>query len=311
MKRIYRLFVMFALVLMVSVLLVPEAESMAATKSKKKTVDLTLEEFNKGITYKDVDGLKEGDSITYRTKYDLNGDGTEETITETYEREYIDFELENGKDPSTFKLYKASIKVNGKLVYSGEADEYDFIYANIFDLNPGDSKKEVMIVCSSDVWWEYIIYRYTGTKMKKLHYFLCNKGDVYENQKANDYLQCRYLTNISEIGFVFIEAALKSKTDALVLHKNNVYKTDNDHEYEFCCKINLYKTVNGKTVADTLKKGDKGVITKERIDPETETVTHVFVKCTNGKQGWIKLKEKDQWGIGEYGYIVNNPVIYG
>ncbi len=201
------------------------------------------------------------------------------------------------------------VRIEGKKVfettlYSDSEEAYGF---STFDLNPGDKCKELSLEYVG-IWLNsYQLYRYTGTKVKKMQSF----NDMYTTplkQKNNDNLQVSMSMDIPQIGGTSIEVSL-AKDNTIAVNSKGIYtcKGNNDFQYQFNKQITLYKTTECKKSTGSISRYDYGKVTKIKIDKKTKRVVLAYVVLTNGKKGWIKLKPDWDWDE----LLVTNPTFAG
>ncbi len=247
--------------------------------------------------------MLQGDSVIYYFETDLNGDKKKDTVSLNVKCTGKGDYGENSYS-ITLRIGKKKIKTN---CFSGGL--YAVIKIDTFDINPKDKYTEVRVDLTEMETENLDFYRYTGKKVKRM---VSAPNIAYSNiiilkQKNNDYLQCMHAIFVDGIGFVIIEADLNSKG----IVNNKTYTVTSDyqkHEYTFNKSLTLYKNADGKNVSGYISVNDIGYITKVKIDKE-DYASYVYIKLTNGKSGWIKIKGKG-YNEGD-NRIVTEPVVWG
>lgn len=292
-----------------------------------RTIETTPDELYKALYYHTC--LLPKDKITYTTKYNLDEDGIEDTVS------IVITCSEDHNNVYTLFVNDTSIildRLNTLELYFG-------------DLNPSDNYFEILITAyygynNVDAFCTFYIYRYTGSELLCIHSHTSEMMQDNSNypylypfieQEPDDNLQTRTcLIDIPSLGFFNLCCSLEPYTAKLVHTPDNIYRVgygfclepvnessydDYKHLYEFNRSVTLYTTPECTEYKATLGASDKAYITEIRIDPDTDEVTHVFVEYYSTVSehitisGWLDLQEylEDYYTNGNY--IINEPLI--
>lgn len=240
-------------------------------------------------------------------KYDLDGDGKKDKVKYTVDKK------------NNYVSYVA-VYVNNKVVISQNVAEntyWEDCELQIFDFNPKDNSKELVLKFYEEFEQEYKAYRY-GNLVWSLLFdtgsLLTGEDLVAVQKKGNKVL--RYDSTMCMIGNCFyVTKNFKIKKQKLVevKPKDLIYDIPLEKWGDYVLShtlskdIKVYKNADGTNVVTTLEKGTEIRLTKFKFNEEGEPV-FAMVEVIGGERnvGWIDVKydfEKDN--------IVEQPLFAG
>ena len=247
------------------------------------------------------------DKDTVYKKYDLDGDGKKDKIKYTVDKKngYVSY---------------VGVYINNKVViseYLSEKTYWEDCEVQIYDFNPSDKYKEVVLNFYEEFEQDYKAYRYEN----KLCTLLFDTGSLFSGEdlvavqkKGNKVL--RYDSTMCMIGNCFyVTKTFKIKKQKLVevKPKDLIYDIPLEKWGDYVLShtlskdIKVYKNADGTNVVTTLEKGTEIRLTKFKFNEEGEPV-FAMVEVIGGERnvGWIDVKydfEKDN--------IVEQPLFAG
>lgn len=238
--------------------------------------------------------------------YDLDGDGTKETIR-------VDA-IANTDIKEMFS--KIILYVNNEKVFETKLENAWGIDYGFVDINPKDKSKQLIVrAAGEDADHTSYVFKYRKGKCTLL---FSTEYDIQKSQSKNNKVRC--VSNFScRIGLPHIVFNCKIKNKKLVPVKNSIVNIANDsfgtqHLYEVSKKIKVYKgktKVNTNKVVRTLVPGEKfriiqvmGKFTKKGAF----NAKYCLIENEDGKTlGWINVTG-EPWNKGQ---IVANGLFYG
>ena len=247
------------------------------------------------------------DKDTVYKKYDLDGDGKKDKIKYTVDKKngYVSY---------------VGVYINNKVViseYLSEKTYWEDCEVQIYDFNPSDKYKEVVLNFYEEFEQDYKAYRYEN----KLCTLLFDTGSLFSGEdlvavqkKGNKVL--RYDSTMCIIGNCFyVTKNYKIKKQKLVevKPKDLIYDIPLEKWGDYVLShtlskdIKVYKNADGTNVVTTLEKGTEIRLTKFKFNEEGEPV-FAMIEVIGGEKnvGWIEVKydfEKDN--------IVEQPMFAG
>jgi len=237
---------------------------------------------------------------------DLDGDGTREKIklVTTQKKDYPDM------------IEKFILYVNDKKVCEKKTEDAWGAEFFIFDINPKDSFKQLVVVTDSeDDIHNYYVFNYKNGKCKLSFTTYC---DLIKDQDNNNRVKCMRAINC-RLGYPKVIYEFKIKKGNLVPVKNTILKVaenglGSDFKFDAIYDLKVYSgknKVNTKKVVKTLKAGDSFWI-KKVIGKYTKAgsfkAQYALIDVQDADEiGWIKIK-------GDYDYenpMASPSLVYG
>lgn len=217
---------------------------------------------------------------------DLDGDGENEIISFSYSSsEYLDW---------------VRVFINGKQLYyffnKYNADFYD-VSVSVYDINPSDNQKEVMIELLSEVTHSYYAYRYKNNKLKLLFKVEAELNDfiILSKQKKGNKILVRDAAVCALGNHVPIIKKCKIKNKKLVeiVPKSKTYNVTDDkwgkRWYTAAKEIKVYKKVSDQKSILTIRPGEKFSV--EKIIYVDSEATYGLINTIDKEEvGWINIK---------------------
>ena len=234
-------------------------------------------------------------------KYDLDGNGSKE-------------EISFSKSINSY-LEWVGVYVNGARLYT-YINEYQNDYydasVSIYDINPADKFKEIVVEIIAEFNHSYYAYRYNNGKLKLLFseedeindFQLLPKQKKGKKVLAYDAVDCALGNHVT----IIKNFKVKNKKLVEVKPKTGIYKVAYDYAYTSAKKIPVYKNTGDKSAIMTIKKGTKFIITKLKYANDGKKYAMVKLK---GKEnvGWIDVSYYD--GCSWNDPLVENPGFAG
>ncbi|MBR4344061.1 MAG: hypothetical protein IKP88_15410 [Lachnospiraceae bacterium] len=225
-------------------------------------------------------------------KYDLDGDGTKEKIS--YSLTFDGYDLK-----------WAGIDINGKSAYSHKLGKKETFYSAtvmIYDINPKDEYKEVIIDYDFEFEHNIKAYRYQDKKLTLLFdtgMLLGGEKLVDVQKKGNKVLMYESATcACGNCFYITTNNKIKNKKLKEVKPKDQIYTIPQEIWGDYLITFNLakdvevYKDADGTEVIGTLKKGTEIHLTKLKYN--NGTVVYALVDVIGGEEsvGWIDVEFK-------------------
>ena len=219
-------------------------------------------------------------------RYDLDGDGKKEQLiyqmsTKDGLLDWIDFSIQNTNQGFCFKnTYKA---------------DYYSASVSIYDINPKDKFKEVVIRIVAETTHSYYVYRYKNGKLNLLFKVEdIGMGSFWiapKQKKGNKVLAYSCETcALGGVNNVVKNYKIKSQKIVECKPKSQIYKVGNGgQEYVAAKTISVFETSDGKNVLSNIKPGTKFKVTKLKYDNDGPAYALISIK-DNKNLGWINVK---------------------
>ena len=224
-------------------------------------------------------------------KEDLDGNGTKEEI---YTRiEYTTDEW----------LYSIDVSINGKKVYSQIFENNQSIFrgdVSLFDINPKDKYKDVIITVEDEFSCREKVYRYKKKKLKLLFDtdwvgFL--EGLVPEQKNDKNVLMYEQITtSIGNCFYVVTNNKIKKQKLKEIKPKDGIYTVvdeslgGRDYTFILAKDVEIYSKPDGKKVKKTLKEGTEFYVTKLKLIKGE----YALISLVDGEIeiGWLDLSQQ-------------------
>lgn len=235
-------------------------------------------------------------------KYDLDGDKNKERIycTVTTKNDLIE---------------RVDVSVNEIVFLNYTNDNKSEIYratVSIYDFNPKDKHKEIVIHLISEFEHTYYAYRYQDNDFKLLFkaedYYI--DFQILSKQKSGNKVLVYDSVTCALGNHVQVKKNYKIKNKRLVevTPKSQIYKVRSGYNYTAAKPIKVFESADGKNYLKTISAGTDFTITK--IKCENGSPLYALIDVGSEKSvGWINIKsyEGDSWSDP----LVENPGFAG